>query len=216
MTARAKLCLLDDWRRIARRAWSIRLSIVAALFTAAEVVVPLFGDVLPRGVFVLLASFLLPHTGSVRGVDVLFADRGAHEALVTLPSRLFMWLALVFGVGFSLLALMTRRWTVAWVALAGCAVTCVAGLLAVWSRQTVAEGHPGPGVGLVLSWLTVMVLTFHWARVVWARTAVQLAAEAQRREHSAQQHSRGLLHGLDGEQSGEKPAGEPGEQPPVE
>jgi len=55
MTARAKLCLLDDWRRIARRAWSIRLSIVAALFTAAEVVVPLFGDVLPRGVFVLLA-----------------------------------------------------------------------------------------------------------------------------------------------------------------
>ena len=51
MTAPPKLCLLDDWRRVARRAWSIRLSIVAALFTAAEVVVPLFGDVLPRGVF---------------------------------------------------------------------------------------------------------------------------------------------------------------------
>ena len=50
-----KLCLLDDWRRVARRAWSIRLSIVAAIFTAAEVVVPLFGDVLPRGLFVLLA-----------------------------------------------------------------------------------------------------------------------------------------------------------------
>ena len=54
MTAR-KLCLLDDWRKIARSAWRIRLSIVAAIFTAAEVVVPLFGDVLPRGVFVLLA-----------------------------------------------------------------------------------------------------------------------------------------------------------------
>ena len=50
-----KLCLLDDWRKIVRRAWSIRLSIVAAIFTAAEVVVPLFGDVLPRGAFVLLA-----------------------------------------------------------------------------------------------------------------------------------------------------------------
>ena len=50
-----RICLLDDWRKIARRAWSIRLSIVAAIFTAAEVVVPLFGDVLPRGVFVLLA-----------------------------------------------------------------------------------------------------------------------------------------------------------------
>ena len=55
MTAKPKLSLLDDWRKIARRAWSIRLSIVAALFTAAEVVVPLFGDVLPRGMFVLLA-----------------------------------------------------------------------------------------------------------------------------------------------------------------
>ena len=54
MTAR-KICLLGDWRKIARRAWNIRLSIVAAIFTAAEVVVPLFSDVLPRGVFVLLA-----------------------------------------------------------------------------------------------------------------------------------------------------------------
>ncbi|MBP6781526.1 MAG: hypothetical protein KA148_13475 [Ottowia sp.] len=55
MTTARKLCLLDDWRKIARRAWSVRLSIVAAIFTAAEVVVPLFGDILPRGVFVLLA-----------------------------------------------------------------------------------------------------------------------------------------------------------------
>ena len=55
MTAARRICLLDDWRKIARRAWSIRLSIVAACFTAAEVVMPLFGDVLPRGVFVLLA-----------------------------------------------------------------------------------------------------------------------------------------------------------------
>ncbi len=54
-----RICLLPDWRKIARRAWSVRLSIVAAIFTTAEVVVPLFGDVLqdvmPRGVFVLLA-----------------------------------------------------------------------------------------------------------------------------------------------------------------
>ena len=50
-----KFCLLPDWRKIARRAWSVCLSIVAAIFTAAEVVVPLFGDVLPRGAFVLLA-----------------------------------------------------------------------------------------------------------------------------------------------------------------
>ncbi len=55
MTARRSICLLVDWRKVARRAWSIRLSIVAAVFTAAEVVVPLFGDTLPRGLFVALA-----------------------------------------------------------------------------------------------------------------------------------------------------------------
>lgn len=50
-----RICLLDDWRRVLRRAWSIRFSLLAAAFTVAEVVVPIFGDVLPRGVFVLLA-----------------------------------------------------------------------------------------------------------------------------------------------------------------
>jgi len=49
------LGLLEDWRRVARRAWSLRFSLLAAVFTVAEMVVPLFGEVLPRGLFVLLA-----------------------------------------------------------------------------------------------------------------------------------------------------------------
>lgn len=148
-------------------------------------------------VFVLLASFLLPHTGDVRGLDVLSATSGADEALVTLPSRLFIWLALVFGVGFSMLALLMRRWAVAWVALAGSAIASAAGMLAVWSRQTVAQGHPGPGIGLILAWITVVVLTFHWARVVWTRTELQLAAEAERRRSTAALQFRTVLGGFD-------------------
>lgn len=90
-------------------------------------------------VFVLLGSFILPHTGSVRGWDVLFSSHGAGRAAVALPSRVFAWLALVFGVGFSMLALLTRRWALAWVALAGSAMASGTGLLAVWSRQTPAR-----------------------------------------------------------------------------
>lgn len=149
-------------------------------------------------VFVLLGSFILPHTGQVRGWDVLFGSHGAGAAAVSLPSWLFAWLALVFGVGFSMLALITRRWALAWVALAGAAMASIVGLLAVWSRQTVAAGQPGPGVGLIVAWITVILLTFHWARVVWSRTVVQLAAEEQRRRVAAQQQSRTLLDGLDG------------------
>ena len=148
-------------------------------------------------VFVLLASFILPHTGHVRGWDVLFGSHDAAAAAVSLPSRVFTWLALVFGVGFSMLALLTRRWVLAWLALSGSAVASGVGLLAVWSRQTVAVGHPGPGVGLIVGWITVMLLTFHWARVVWSRTIVQLAAEEERRRAAASQQSRTLLDTLD-------------------
>jgi signal transduction histidine kinase len=156
-------------------------------------------------VFVLLASFILPHTGDVLGWDVLFASHGSAAAAVALPSRVFAWLALVFGVGFSMLALLTRRWALAWVALAGSAVASAVGLLAVWSRQTVAAGHPGPGVGLVVAWITVIVLTFHWARVVWSRTIVQLAAEEQRRRAAARRQSRTLLDALDESDDTEPP-----------
>ncbi|MGB9309025.1 MAG: hypothetical protein WCB92_36620 [Mycobacterium sp.] len=147
-------------------------------------------------VFVLLGSFILPHTGHVRGWDVLFSTHGAGAAALALPSRVFAWLALVFGVGFSMLALITRRWALAWIALAGSALASGTGLLAVWSRQTVAAGHPGPGIGLFVAWITVMLLTFHWARVVWSRTIVQLAAEEQRRRVVTQQQSRTLLESL--------------------
>jgi len=169
----------------------------------------------PRGfvvailVFVLLGSFILPHTGNVRGWDVLFSSHGAGAAAVALPSRVFAWLALVFGVCFSMLALMTRRWALAWIALAGSSIASAAGLLAVWSRQTVAAGHPGPGVGLIVAWITVILLTFHWARVVWSRTIVQLAAEEQRRRVVAQQQSRTLLDSLDTVSSGSSDAGTP-------
>ena len=146
-------------------------------------------------VFVILLSFLLPHTGGARGLDALVGSDAAVSEAVALPSRVFLWLILVFSVGFSILALLTRRWALAWVALAGSAVACPIGMLAVWSRQTVAEPHPGPGYGLVLAWIAVILLTFHWIRVVWSRTAVQLAAEEARRAKMAQNQRKGLLDG---------------------
>ncbi len=98
-------------------------------------------------VFVLLATLVLPHTGGARGLDVLIGSEAATEAGVALPSRVFAWFSLVFGVGFSMLALLTRRWAMAWIALAGSTVSAFLGLLAVWSRQTAPEPYPGPGLG---------------------------------------------------------------------
>jgi hypothetical protein len=147
-------------------------------------------------VFVLLASFALPHTGGAKGWDALVGGHAAAEVGVSLPSRVFTWLALVFSVGFSMLALLTRRWVLAWVALAGSGLASAVGMLAVWSRQT-APGHPGPGIGLIIGWVAVILLTFHWARVVWQRTAVAMAAEEARRRAAAKRQSKGLLDSLD-------------------
>ena len=49
--------LIDDAGKVLRRAWSVRLGILAAIFSGAEVIVPLFVDAMPRSLFAVL-SFL--------------------------------------------------------------------------------------------------------------------------------------------------------------
>lgn len=153
-------------------------------------------------VFVLLGTLLLPHTGGARGLDVLVGSDAAAEAAIALPSRVFAWVALVFGVGFSILALVTRRWALAWIALAGSTVGSFLGMLAVWSRQTALGDHPGPGIGLIVAWIAIILLTYHWARVVVARSTLQLAAEEHRRKMAAEGERKTLLDSLGEETDG--------------
>jgi hypothetical protein len=47
--------LIPEWKRIVRRAWSLRLIVLAGVLSAGEVVLPLFSDAVPRGQFALLA-----------------------------------------------------------------------------------------------------------------------------------------------------------------
>lgn len=67
--------LIDNWREVLRKAWSVRLMLLAALLSGAEIVLPLFHEALPRGLFVVL-SFL-----TVAGAFVarLVAQKGLSE-----------------------------------------------------------------------------------------------------------------------------------------
>ncbi|WP_454196945.1 Rv2732c family membrane protein [Nocardia sp. Marseille-Q1738] len=144
--------------------------------------------VVAGAVFLLLVSLVLPHAGAARGFDVLLNTEVAGIEHIGLPSRVFVWFVAVFGIGFSTLALMTRRWVLAWIAVAGSAVASVFGVLSIWHRQTPGLGNyvgAGPGIGLILGAIVTIVLTFHWVRVVWSRTALHLAAEEQRRNAAA-------------------------------
>jgi len=48
--------LTDNWRGILRKAWSIRLMILAGVLSAVEVILPLFADSIPRGTFAALSG----------------------------------------------------------------------------------------------------------------------------------------------------------------
>jgi hypothetical protein len=48
--------LINDWKTVLKRAWSIRLIILAGTLTGLEVALPLFSDAVPRGVFAGLSA----------------------------------------------------------------------------------------------------------------------------------------------------------------
>jgi hypothetical protein len=43
--------LIDDWKYLSTRLWSVRLSLIAAALGGVEVALPMFSDALPRGLF---------------------------------------------------------------------------------------------------------------------------------------------------------------------
>lgn len=53
------MALHKDWRRIVRRAWSMRLMTIAAVLTGCEAILPLFSDVIPRNLFASLTMIAI-------------------------------------------------------------------------------------------------------------------------------------------------------------
>ncbi len=48
--------LYPNWKEIMRKAWSIRLAMLATAFSLAQVVIPIYADVLPRDIFAILTA----------------------------------------------------------------------------------------------------------------------------------------------------------------
>lgn len=49
--------MISDWRKMLRRAWSVRMALIAGLFSAASGVAPYFQGMIDPLIFALLASF---------------------------------------------------------------------------------------------------------------------------------------------------------------
>jgi hypothetical protein len=115
---------------------------------------------------VLMLCSVLPWIGTTSGWQIL-SDQVDPALGISILPRLFSINSTIAGILLSALALATRRWAVAWVAAMACTVVSLEGLVAIWSRQTVAQA--GPSIGLVLAVVSMFVLAALWLRVVWSR-----------------------------------------------
>jgi len=124
------------------------------------------GFVIAVLVFAMIIALLLPWVGDSAGWQVLL--RGDKSAI----PRLFAATSTGFGVVASALTLIARRWWLAWVCAVGCCIASVDGLLAIWSQQSSgASGVPGsgPGIGMIIALLLVIMLAANWLRTAWSR-----------------------------------------------
>ena len=51
--------LYPNWKEIILKAWSIRFIVIAGLLSGVEVILPLFGDQIPKNVFASLSLFFV-------------------------------------------------------------------------------------------------------------------------------------------------------------
>ncbi|RJQ78624.1 hypothetical protein D5S17_12485 [Pseudonocardiaceae bacterium YIM PH 21723] len=119
-------------------------------------------------VMALLASQILPWAVGHTGFDLLTKPMPAAEK-ISIIVKIFDGMALVIGVLASALAIITRRWALAWVCAFGGALTLVFGVLSIWTRQTVLNAPHGVQAGLIVAVLSVLVLVVQWFKIVTAR-----------------------------------------------
>lgn len=117
-------------------------------------------------VLALLVSLMLSWIGDDTGLDVVLGESAGF-----LP-RLFSFFAFGIGVLGSGITLAVRRWGLAWVCTLGLFAGSVTGVLSIWTQQTTTSNKtigPGPGIGLIIAVIAVIILLVKWARIAASR-----------------------------------------------
>ncbi|TWD58073.1 hypothetical protein FB480_101828 [Agrobacterium vitis] len=70
--------LVNNWRQVLKRAWSVRLIVAAGIFSGAEVFLPLIDGYvdMPRGLFAALSGF----TGAAAVISRLLVQKDLPHA----------------------------------------------------------------------------------------------------------------------------------------
>lgn len=142
--------------------------------------------VVPMGITAigLIATYFMPHSGSVLGFDVLFHTEVAQKYFSTTPERIYTVIALI-GVLLTFATLFTRTTVLAFVTWAVTCVQAVYSIFAGWMRQSRPPEQPGDGIawGLALGIFFSLMLAITMSFVAFRKTSLQKSlAEARREE----------------------------------
>ncbi len=119
-------------------------------------------------VLAILVSLMLPWVGENTGLQVLLGEAPA------MP-KLFSYASLIAGVLLSAITLAARRWALAWVTALASFAASVSGVLSIWMTQTTTGHHAGigPGAGLIVAVLAIVLLLVKWLRIAASRPPMQ-------------------------------------------
>lgn len=134
------------------------------------------------GAAAIVASWFLPYTGHITGIDIaLFSQRSVDYGIGT-PERVFVWLCALGPVGLMLAAYLRKSTQLAQIAWLFSGISMFFSIFAIWMRQTRDQGS-GAGVGLVLAAIAVLFVVYGLYNVVTMKTDEQEElAELRRKE----------------------------------
>lgn len=61
--------LIDEWKAVATKAWSVRLAVASALFAATDVIIPIITPEYPTRAFTMLAGAFAIGSALVRVIQ---------------------------------------------------------------------------------------------------------------------------------------------------
>lgn len=164
-----------------------RANIVAAEKRAAGTVnVSHQLPVLVIATLVVLVSIFLPHSGTVRGFDVLFDSSLSQRMDTTWIEYIYIWVALVGGVLLPIGTIVSKSSLVAWVNWFFSGLGWIFGFFSIWVRQTrpVTSAGQGPSYGVIMATIALVILFITLCTVVFRRTYLQTILAQIRREEA--------------------------------
>ncbi|MBN9643309.1 hypothetical protein ACFSSC_04660 [Corynebacterium mendelii] len=129
-----------------------------------------------------VVALVLPHSGSVSGLDVLFRSDKAMAASTSTIEMSYVWLALIAQL-LGLAVAVTANRALAQMGVVVTITAAMFSMLAVWKRQVRGPGDlgTGPGIGLFLASAATFVLVLVLIVLTIQRTEEQWQLDAQRR-----------------------------------